>query len=409
MDGPVLDANVDLKDPPRSPDGWVEVSTSDCLVSPMSFFFPLQVRTLFADLMREDDAAACEVARSGQWSPHFNLALPEPVESMITSAAPSMPPPVFPQLPETSPIFLPYPYTPADPVFIHLSSWAQNVSDNARTRAQAELNEFAQRKFDEFTELDRYLRFEVDLLWANWRSAWQSQTAFKTSRADRPNSSSSAPHRSPREPAVSIKDFNSIPSSPSGRNATSSRPTSRVISSSSLLSSSLGQLSPTPEQPPHHSLPRDAPGSSTYSPPDPSSGPPSGPRGIGIRPRQSRSPRSSTRLLPQDTADESRAVAASFQIMMSDTMAGSRAAHLARVGLPATYTEEEETVPEEDTSLSIEDPEESAFNPPASQLQFSSPSSGPKSSKGEKKKVKFEGHSADPKPPRQRQEYAGEG
>ncbi|KAF9519556.1 hypothetical protein BS47DRAFT_1155855 [Hydnum rufescens UP504] len=250
MDGPVLDANVDLKDPPCSPDGWVEVSMSDCL----------------------GDDVAYKVARSGRWSSHFGLVLPDPVESMITSSAPAVLPPVFPQLPESSPIFLPYPYTPADPVFLHLSAWAQNVSDNARNRAQAELNEFAQRKFDEFTELDRNLRREVDLIWANWRAAWQSQTANKVTRTDRANSSS-ALHRSPPEPAVSIKDFNSMPSPPSARSPTSSRPTSRVVSSSSLLSNSRGQMSPTSEHRPR-SYTRDTPSTSNpHSPADLSSGP----------------------------------------------------------------------------------------------------------------------------------------
>jgi hypothetical protein len=404
MDGPVLDANVDLKDPPCSPDGWVEVSLSDCLVSSLT---TCEMRALPADLKhRKGDDAAYKVARSSRWSSHFGLVLPDPVESMITSSAPAMLPPAFPQLPESSPIFLPYPYTPADSVFLHLSAWAQNVSDNARNRAQAELNEFAQRKFDEFTELDRNLRREVDLIWANWRAAWQSQTANKITRPDRANSSS-ALHRSPPEPAVSIKDFNSIPSPPSARSPPSSRPTSRVVSSSSLLSNSRGQMSPTSEHRPH-SYTRDTPSTSNaHSSADLSSGP----RGIGIRPKQSKSPRSSARLLPQDTADESRAVAASFQIMMSDTMEGSRAAHLARVGLPATYTGEGETDLRGNTSLSVKhEREQSTYLPPQSQPPLSSLSSASKSSRAEKKKVQFEAHGLNLKlPPQQGDHYIGEG
>ena len=321
----------------------------------------------------------------------------------------------------STPLFLPPPFTPADPIFAHLSSFAQSISDSALRQAQAELDAFMARKIEESLELDRRLRHEVDLLWASWRNAWQDIVAPELTPEQRSsniygpllsgissngtgvlqaNSETQTQSESRRFPtAVSIRDdFEAITHLTVPPDASLSTPHTPPRSSSlqptSLLSeartsSPLSEPLNLPDDPPSRSrsplmllrrLSSEAE-NGTFSPPY-----------DRTHPRPKYCSPSSGRLLVDAVAGESRAIAASFQIMMSDTMAPARAAHLARLGLPSTYDEEEEQARDDMSHLTSADRT-------ASSSKVNSTPQSPRTPKspGHKKTVSFQATDGSPK------------
>jgi hypothetical protein len=354
-----------------------------------------------------------------EWSPNFSLVLPHPSDTPHVSAAPPVNDPVYPKMPPLTPLFLPPPFTPADPIFGHLSSYVQSISDNARGQAQAELDAFMRKKIEESVELDRRLRQEVDLLWASWRSAWQEIVApvltpeQRSSNLHGPSlpgiSSNGAGHlqassetqsqsQSRRfRAAISIRDdFELITHSPVTPDASLSTPHTPARSPPAQPTSLLSEArlpSPPSEL---HNLPEE-PSSRSRSPrmllrrlsSDAKIGSPSASPYDRPHSRSKHRSPSGGRLLVNEAADESRVIAASFQIMMSDTMAPARAAYLARLGLPSTYDVEEEQAREDMSHLT----------PATSSSKVNSGTQSPKTPKspGHKKTVSFQATDSSPK------------
>ncbi|KAF8305135.1 hypothetical protein DL93DRAFT_372059 [Clavulina sp. PMI_390] len=324
------------------------------------------------------------------FSPNFSLVLPTPSTTPRTStSAPNPTEPTYPQIPPST-LFLPPPFTPADPIFVHLSSHAQTVSDNARLQAQAELDTFMRRKVEEVAELDRRLRKEVDALWATWRSSWNEVVAPTLSPEQRrsnlngpspiaapASSDSTQPSTAPaltngssfkpiapisirggfdaiKDQRVSSEDEDEeegSPRQPSTLSRITNSDTAGTSSSLSVIShphqtpdASDSRLGRSPRMP----LPRRSSGGISSS----LSRTPAGEFSHAPSPL-ALSPRPMGRILYGDTTDESRAIAASYQIRMGDHMAPAQAAQLARMGVPATYDQE------------VEEEQELAENPPA--------------------------------------------
>jgi len=315
--------------------------------------------------------------------------LPHPSGTPHVSAAPPVIDPIYPKMSSSTPLFLPPPFTPADPIFAYLSSFAQSLSDSARRQAQAELDTFMGRKIEGSLELDRRLRHEVDLLWANWRNAWQDMMASPEQRSSNlygpllsgissngtpgllqaagPSTSQTGSESRSFRPVVPIRDdFESITQLTVAPDASLSTPHTPVGSPPAQHTSLLSQARTTssPLSKPHN-LP-DEPSSRSRSPRMLLRRLSSDAKDVAVgslstspydRPHsrsrsRCRSPSGSGgRLLVDAAADESRVIAASFQIMMSDTMAPARAAYLARRGLPTTYDEEEEQAQEDMSHL----------------------------------------------------------
>lgn len=343
-----------------------------------------------------------------KWSPYFNLVLPDPLPNTIQSTAPTLPPPLIPQFPEHSPMFLPPPYTPSDSTFAHLGACAQAVSDEARQRAQDEINDFSRHKFEEFKELDARLRREVDLIWSYWRSGWLEHTHLVSHRGGDRGQSTMGAHRAP-ESVRREEEFGELPvpldtsglypnvggSSATNvpRNAMSSLLSNNLRSQMASMSASLPQPStPLAVYPQHPSTTRlDADQVVTSSLPRTTNG-------------------HLKRLFPQDVADESRAIAASYQLRVSDRASGSNVAHFAYLGVSTTnraaLPEEVTTArPEvdEDAVVAEQSACESRRRPPLPKGESpQTPRSpivaekDPKSPRpGEKKRVKFEAEKGD--------------
>lgn len=332
-----------------------------------------------------------KATHSSQWSPNFSIVLPQEHGAPHTgvSDAPPVSEPVYPQIPISEPLFLPAPYTPADPVFAHLSATAQAVSEDARRNIQAELDAFTRKKFEEALELDRRLRSEVDLLWATWNRAWKQEVEPALTPLQRRTSGPSASgtssysqlpsllHARRPEPAVTIRDdFDSLPTTPAPE-AGPSNPRSPTRSprpglpgsliSFSRLASGLPLTSTQTSPPPkptsaRQPLPRpsDLPNGNTNGASSPSSlgGEPSTPTArfsIGDRaPRSySKSGTHDGRLLVDVNAEESRAISASFKIMSGDLMKPARMVRLANRGVSATF--DPEAVEEEEQEDEVEE------------------------------------------------------
>ncbi|KAF8338962.1 uncharacterized protein EI90DRAFT_2432871 [Cantharellus anzutake] len=373
-DGPVLDLLSDRNNPLRTQNGWIEISKSKALVNA---------------------SEAEDLKASAEWSPYFRLVLPNPLPNSIQSTAPTLVPPLVLQFPEPSPMFLPPPYTPSDSTFVHLSTCAQAVSDEARRKVQGEINDFAKKKFDEFKELDAKLRREVDLIWSYWRSGWLEHTNLSNHRGPDRSGMHRAPGLIPKineftEPSVHID--------PRVLHATSATGLSKGVASSLLsdnLFSHLASMSSSLPQP--STTHRDSIQSTSTVPPPGVEAVGSAGSSSAVRPTDSRR----KRLLPQDASNESRAVAASHQIRMFDNVSGSDTALLSLLGISTTNSA---VLPDEaiNSRLDEETPPPFLFRdnhrrPPLSKGE-SPRSHSPAVSRGdtkspkagEKKRVKFE-------------------
>lgn len=276
-------------------------------------------------------------------------------------------------------MFLLPPNSPADSAFEYLNSVARQRSDSARAKAQGEVDAFTKRKLAEIQELDRTLRREVNLLWSNWHDLASHQYEDRTldeldSRAPQTPKSPSPSHRP--DTRVTIRDnFDNIARPPLSNSHVAQedrQPTPTAPMYGSLLTNSRSsvpdEIANSLYQPPSRSRsPRQAPerlGSSDASRYDTTA------QHHGASTSGSRSPMpvnddSGRRLTVKSAGplDDSRAVAASFQIMMSDNMAPARAAHLQKLGLPSTY--EGDGVDEPEETLETEEAQDTIASLPS--------------------------------------------
>lgn len=223
------------------------------------------------------------------------------------------------------------------------------------------------------------------MLWSRWRDAWHQHVDPTISAQATPDTPEARkPQTRPRksEPIVTIKDdFDSIPSSPITqtpqyqRQPTSPPPVYGSLLTNSRIPAMEGGLH-SPYEPssrsrsPRQLLARlDSADSSRFNT-SPVQGTPNA--------SGSRSPlplSQGGRLLVESTGplDESRAVAASFQIMMSDSMAPARAAYLSKLGVSSTYEGDEK---EESGGLELADvmDSEPSVAPPLTPQQPRTPS-----------------------------------
>jgi hypothetical protein len=145
-------------------------------------------------------------------------------------------------LPNLPAIFLPPPFTPSHPVFVHLSALASNMSQALRTDAEAYLAELTKRKVDEIEKTEAELRKHVEALWRSFRDGVEKADLERNAQAPPARTKDSGkwskvePGTSKPSPAlISIHDFKPV-SSP--RRVSSSTFTPRKSSLSASLATS---------------------------------------------------------------------------------------------------------------------------------------------------------------------------
>ncbi|KAJ7044816.1 hypothetical protein C8F04DRAFT_1389100 [Mycena alexandri] len=218
----------------KSPSGWIEVHTQ-CLTG---------------------DAIARAEA-SVQYSRLFSLAIP-------MTASPPMSPPTSPQVaaedgPQMSylahlpPLFLPPPFTPGHPVFVHLATLAKAESEAQRTAVERDMAEIMRAKSAQLAHTEARLRRQVETVWHRFREGLQSieqadvsVTSPRSPRSPRSPASRSASGNlgTPASPTIAgtpvarVRDFVPQPVTPTtARQATRPAPISSL--SASLASSGL--------------------------------------------------------------------------------------------------------------------------------------------------------------------------
>ncbi|RDB20100.1 hypothetical protein Hypma_012852 [Hypsizygus marmoreus] len=156
-DGPLLPTEDWVeRDIMQSLTGWIEVNT-ECL----------------------NGKAIDEAMLSSNYSATFGLLLPPAISPSTSpmpiferppsrdSVSPPPPPPKF--FSGVRPVFLPPPFTPSHPVFIHLSSLAAKESQAVRDAAEDFMTEQLKLKISEIEKADAELRRNVESLWKKFR------------------------------------------------------------------------------------------------------------------------------------------------------------------------------------------------------------------------------------------------
>ncbi|KAJ7755963.1 hypothetical protein B0H16DRAFT_1540220 [Mycena metata] len=155
----------------KSPSGWIEVHTQ-CLTG---------------------DAIARAEA-SVQYSRLFSLAIP------MAASPPTSPQVAAEDGPQTSylahlpPLFLPPPFTPGHPVFVHLATLAKAESEAQRAAVERDMAEIMRAKSAQLAQTEARLRRQVETVWRRFREGLQS-----IEQADVAVTSPRSP-RSPRSP-----------------------------------------------------------------------------------------------------------------------------------------------------------------------------------------------------------------
>lgn len=67
------------------------------------------------------------------------------------------------------PVFLPPPFTPSNPVFIHLAEISNRQSQDLRTAAEGRIREFIDAETSEIVEKERAIRHQAESLWKTFR------------------------------------------------------------------------------------------------------------------------------------------------------------------------------------------------------------------------------------------------
>jgi hypothetical protein len=126
--------------------------------------------------------AIAKAQQSTSYSSTFSIVLPqvlpsspspEPgvVNTAITSTPPrsQTPPTPQPYLANLRPLFPPAPFTPAHPVFLHLSAFALQQSQELRTAAEEYVQRVVKEKSAEVERAENELRRQVEMLWKIYR------------------------------------------------------------------------------------------------------------------------------------------------------------------------------------------------------------------------------------------------
>lgn len=175
---------------------------------------------------------------SSQLSSTFSVIVPSREHSH--SPAPPAPDPLTFKIPSLAaslpPLFLAPPFTPSHPVFHSISRHATKASDELRKHAEQEIDAFIKKKLVDLGEVEEQLKTETELLWKQWRDAWNEKVEkVEEAPENRRKSSGSVPRVSDFSPRVSP-----TPESPPIQQPLSPKP---HLTSVSLLSASLAQSS----------------------------------------------------------------------------------------------------------------------------------------------------------------------
>ncbi|KAJ7639357.1 hypothetical protein FB45DRAFT_905382 [Roridomyces roridus] len=194
----ILSPDTDTRDGPLLPsEDWVE---QDLLKSSTGWI------EVHKDCLTGDAITRSE--KSPQYSPIFSIAIP---------TAPSPPPspqpttiedgPQVSYLADLPPLFLPPPFTPAHPVFVHLSSLAKAESDAQRAAVESYVANVMRAKSAELAQSESRLRHQVETVWRQFRQGLESVEHSDSAAA-------LASPRSPRSPVPHYSGNMGSPSSP---------------------------------------------------------------------------------------------------------------------------------------------------------------------------------------------------
>ncbi|KAJ7693831.1 hypothetical protein B0H17DRAFT_1058404 [Mycena rosella] len=179
----IVSLDADGRDGPLIPsEDWVE---QDILKSP-SGWIEVHKQCLTGDAITRAEA-------SPQYSALFSLAIP------IAASPPASAQPEIEDAPQVAylahlpPLFLPPPFTPAHPVFLHLASLAKAESDAQRSAVETHIAEVLRAKSAQLAHTEARLRWQVETVWLKYREGFQSLEPVDTSSLASP--------RSPRSPA----------------------------------------------------------------------------------------------------------------------------------------------------------------------------------------------------------------
>ncbi|KAJ7498470.1 hypothetical protein FB451DRAFT_1384279 [Mycena latifolia] len=182
----IVSLDADGRDGPLMPtEDWVE---QDILKSP-SGWIEVHKQCLTGDAIVRAEA-------SPQYSALFSLAIPIAASPPATPQPASEDAPPVSYLTHLSPLFLPPPFTPAHPVFVHLASLAKAESDAQRAAVEAYMAEVMRTKTAQLANTEALLRQQVETVWRKFREGLQSVEPLDTSALASPRSP-----RSPRSPA----------------------------------------------------------------------------------------------------------------------------------------------------------------------------------------------------------------
>ncbi|KAG8895236.1 hypothetical protein FRC01_012487, partial [Tulasnella sp. 417] len=216
-DGPILPVSQEWREPGpfKHKDNHVDVSAA-CLSGS-------KYESTLASSQRSSTFSVILPSRDHSHSPV--PPKPEPLTFKIPSLTASIPP-----------LFLAPPFTPSHPVFHSVSRHAIKASDELRKQAEQEIDAFIKKKLVGLEEVEEQLKADTELLWKEWRDAWNEKVGkVEEVPETRRRSSGNVPRVSNFSPQVSP-----TPASPPVQQPLSPEPR---LTSVSLLSASLAQSS----------------------------------------------------------------------------------------------------------------------------------------------------------------------
>ncbi|KAJ6616205.1 hypothetical protein B0H10DRAFT_1405106 [Mycena sp. CBHHK59/15] len=191
----IVSLDADARDGPLMPtEDWVE---QDILKSP-SGWIEVHKQCLTGD-------AIARVEASSQYSTLFSLAIPLPASPLASSQPSVEDGPQMSYLAHLPPLFLPPPFTPAHPVFVHLAALAKTESQAHRTALETYMAEVMRAKTAELARTEALLRSQVETVWRRFR---------KGLMAIEPHPDTGAQLASPRSPRSPAPGAPGTPASP---------------------------------------------------------------------------------------------------------------------------------------------------------------------------------------------------
>lgn len=184
------------------------------------------------------------------FSKTFNIVLPSgefippKVEESLLSPpqtprnnSPTLPEEILPHLPD---LFPPPPFTPAHPVYQHLSSIAAAESQKLRADAEEYLRSLFKAKIAELQAAEANLKHNVDNIWYNFKGVVEKLEEEEAAPGQLRLRNRASGSRSRHAPTASVRvtDFVPAPSPPPRNHSTPSAPAQSALSAS-LASSNL--------------------------------------------------------------------------------------------------------------------------------------------------------------------------